>query len=109
MACFSKCSFKNIDMKGKTFGYALAPKRLVEKRQKVRFMYREKPDNESDSGQRLFSSDETDEFVNDPENIGLYNIKTLSQIDPDIVPFLNNAAGTAFERDTSKDPFHLFS
>lgn len=91
----------------KIAGYALAPKRLVENKLKVRFLYREEPDDASDSGWRFFSGDESDEFVNDPENIGLYDIETISQIDPDIIPLLNNDAGTAFERTSVEEPFHV--
>ena len=86
-------------------GYALAPKQLVRNRLKVRFMYREKPDTQQDSGWRFFSGFETDEYVNNPDNIGLYDIKTITEIDPDIVPFLNSPVGSAFEREHSSQPF----
>ena len=86
-------------------GYALAPKLLVEGRRKVRYMYRECPDNEQDSGWRFFTGDETDDYVNDPDNIGLYDVNTITAIDPDIVPFLNRPAGSAFERADATQPF----
>lgn len=86
-------------------GYALAPKRLVENRLKVCYMYREMPDNGQDSGWRFFSGDESDEYVNDPDNIALYDINTIAAIDPDIVPHLNSPAGSAFERDAAGEPF----
>ena len=89
----------------KTIGYVLASKWLVENNMKVRFMYREEPDNTSDSGWRFFSGNESDEYVNNPENIGLYSIETISQIDPDVIPLLNNDVGTAFERESEKEPF----
>lgn len=88
-------------------GYALAPKRLVNHKLKVRFMYREEPDNASDSGWRFFSGDESDEYVNNPDNIGLYDIGTISQIDPDIIPLLSNDVGIVFERESEKEPFHV--
>ena len=86
-------------------GFALAPKRLVEKGLKVRFMYRETPDNDQDSGWRFFSGEETDEYVNDPDNIGLYDVSTISKIDRDIIPYLNSPIGSAFERENAMDPF----
>lgn len=89
----------------KPMGYALAPKRLVECKLKVRYMYREKPDNAQDSGWRFFSGDETDEYVNDPDNIGLYDVKTIAAIDADIIPFLNRPTGSAFERELDTEPF----
>lgn len=86
-------------------GYALAPKVLVNSKLRVRFMYREAPDNDSDSGWRFFSGDETDEYVNNPDNIGLYDVSTIVQIDPDIAPYLNAPAGSAFEREDPSKPF----
>lgn len=86
-------------------GYALAPKRLVDGKMKVRYMYREYPDNAHDSGWRFFSGDETDEYVNDPENIGLYDVNTIASIDPDIIPYLQSPAGCAFEREDAGKPF----
>ena len=86
-------------------GFALAPKQLVDNKLKVRFMYRESPDNEQDSGWRFFSGFESDEYVNNPDNIGLYDVNTIAAIDPDVVPFLTSPAGSAFERESSKLPF----
>lgn len=86
-------------------GFALAPKRLVDGRMKVRYMYREEPDNAHDSGWRFFAGDESDEHVNDPDNIGLYDVATIAAIDPDIVPYLNSPAGSAFEREEATKPF----
>lgn len=86
-------------------GYALAPKRLVEDRLKVRFMYREEPDDEYDSGWRFFSGEEEEEYVNDPDNIGLYDVNTIAEIDPDIIPYLEYSIRCAFEREDSNDSF----
>lgn len=86
-------------------GFALAPKQLVDNKLKVRFMYREESDNQSDSGWRFFSGFETDEYVNNPDNIGLYDVNTISTIDPDIVPLLNSPVGSSFERESSEQPF----
>lgn len=86
-------------------GFALAPKQLVENRLKVRFMYREAPDNDQDSGWRFFSGFESDAYVNNPDNIGLYDVNTIAGIDPDIIPHLTSPAGYAFERENAALPF----
>ncbi len=86
-------------------GYALAPKQLVENRMKVRFMYRELPDDPQDSGWRFFSGNESDEYVNNPDNIGLYDVATIAKLDPDILPLLNHPAGSTFERQDESNPF----
>jgi hypothetical protein len=71
----------------------------------VRFMYREPPDNNQDSGWRFFSGEEPQAYVDDPENIGLYAANTLVAIDPSIVPYLLTPAPCAFERREPGDPF----
>ena len=86
-------------------GYCFAPTNLVEEQRKVRFMYRETPDDDNDSGWRFFAGDESDEYVNDPNNIGLFDVFTIAKIDRDIIPFLDSPFGSAFERETADKPF----
>ena len=65
----------------KKFGYVMAPKVLVSNQLKVRFMYREKPDNMNDSGWRLFSGYEDQEYVDNPNNIAIYDVNTILSFD----------------------------
>jgi hypothetical protein len=69
-------------------------------------MYREEPDNEQDSGWRFFSGVEPQGFVDNPDNIAIYSLETIAEIDPDILPFLSTEPPCAFERETSAEPFH---
>lgn len=87
------------------FGYVLATKMLVDGKKRVRFMYREHPDNDQDSGWRFFCGDEDDEYVSIPDNIAVYDINTILAFDKSIVPYLNAAIGTAFERENENDCF----
>ena len=80
------------------FGYVLATKMLVDGRRRVRFMYREKPDNPQDSGWRFFCGDEDDAYVSNPDNIAVYDINTILAIDKSVLPYLSSAVGTALER-----------
>ena len=64
---------------------------------KVRFMYREKPDNKLDSGWRFMSGYESDSYMNDQKNHGVYDVNTIANYDPDILPFLDSPVGSAFE------------
>ena len=67
---------------------------------KVEYMYRERPDpNRPDSGWRFFSGDESDEYVNNPDNSGVYHLNTICNYDPDIIPLLRSNCGTAYGRD----------
>ncbi|HEY5701520.1 MAG TPA: DUF2185 domain-containing protein [Gammaproteobacteria bacterium] len=86
-------------------GTAFASKRVAEERDKVRFMYREDPVRDDDSGWKFFSGDEPQEYVDNPDNVGLYAISTIAEIDPDIVPLLNTPPPCAFEREHENGPF----
>jgi hypothetical protein len=71
----------------------------------VRFMYRELPDNDVDSGWRFFSGEETQEYVDDPANLGMYNVNTIANYDPDIIPHLDAPVFSAFERSAETGQF----
>jgi hypothetical protein len=64
----------------------------------VGFMYREEPDSDSDSGWRFFSGKETQEYTEDPSHVDLHDVNTIANYDPSIVPLLDSAYGSAFER-----------
>lgn len=87
------------------FGFVFATKMLVEGRRKVRFMYREEPDDPNDSGWRFFCGDEDQEYTDNPDNIGIYDVSTILEIDDSILPLLGSPSGTAFEREDENAPF----
>lgn len=64
----------------------------------VGWMYRESPDNDTDSGWRFFAGDEDDAFASDHERFGFHDVNTICNYDPEIVPILNTEAPCAFER-----------
>jgi hypothetical protein len=66
---------------------------------KVGYMYREKPDTDFfDSGWRFMSGDESQAYMNDAANTEVYDVNTIANYDPDIIPFLDAPTGSAFER-----------
>jgi hypothetical protein len=79
-------------------GACFATDRITVDGQPVRFMYREEPDNTTDSGWRFMAGTESDEYMNDPENLAIYDVNTVANYDPDIIPFLGAPVGSAFER-----------
>lgn len=86
-------------------GHCLATNMVVKEGQKVRFMYRETPDNGDDSGWRFFSGDESDEYANNPNNINICDINTITEIDVSIIPYLDRPIGSAFEREDTEGAF----
>jgi hypothetical protein len=91
------------------FGYVFATRMLVEGEKKVRFMYREKPDEAADSGWRFFCGDEDQAYSDTPGNIAIYNISTILGIDGSIKPYLGSAVGTAFEREDDTSAFSVIT
>ena len=87
------------------YGACIASDAITVEGQKVGFMYREDPDNDVDSGWRFLSGTESDEFLDDPENLGLYDVNTIANYDGDIIPLLDAPSGAAYERDPETGEF----
>ena len=77
----------------------IATNRITMEGYKVGYCYRENPDGGWDSGWRFTAGDESDEYMDDPNNAGIYKLNTICNDDPDIIPLLNTPAPCAFERD----------
>ena len=95
-----KKNFKPLTIRDVATGYGacFASDKITVDGERVRFMYREKPDREIDSGWRFMAGSESDEYINDPDNTGIYDVNTIANYDPDIIPFLDAPVGSAFER-----------
>ena len=77
----------------------IATNRITVEGCKVGYCYREKPDGDWDSGWRFTAGDESEAYMDDPNNAGIYSLNTICNDDPDIIPLLNTPAPCAFERD----------
>ena len=77
----------------------IATNRITVEGCKIGYCYREKPDGDWDSGWRFTAGDESEEYMDDPNNAGIYKLNTICNDDPDIIPLLNTPAPCAFERD----------
>jgi hypothetical protein len=80
-------------------GSCIATDMITVAGQRVGYMYREEPGNPSDSGWRFFSGTESQAFVDDPANLELYDVNTIANYDPEIVPLLDAQFPVAFARD----------
>lgn len=78
------------------FGAALATDRIVVDGCKVGYMYREKPDFPGDSGWRFLAGDETSAYLDDQWNSAIYEVNTVANYDPAIIPHLEAPFGSAF-------------
>ena len=82
----------------KNFGYIMTTKMLIEGKRKVRFMYREEPINEQDSGWQFLCGDEKQNYIENPDNIKICDIQTIMGLDKSIIPYLSAIVGSAYER-----------
>ena len=77
----------------------IATNRITVEGCKVGYCYREKPGGDWDSGWRFTAGDESDEYMDDPNNAGIYSLNTICNDDPDIIQLLRTPAPCAFEWD----------
>jgi hypothetical protein len=71
----------------------------------VGYMYRESPDYDADSGWRFLAGDESDEYMDDASNHGLYTVNTIANYDNDIIALVDEPIGSAFARNTKTGRF----
>jgi len=86
-------------------GAGFATDKITVEGRKVGFMYRQEPDNDIDSGWRFLAGDESDEYMDDVDNVAVYDVNTIANYDPDIIPLLGAPVGSAFERDPHSGAF----
>ncbi len=70
-------------------------------------MYRTSSRNKLDSGWAFLAGDESEEYMNNAVNHAIYDVNTIANYDPEIIPLLDAPAGTAFIRTPSglvRDP-----
>ncbi len=79
------------------YGSCIASDQVTVEGRKVGYMYRSDPVDPADSGWCFFAGNEPDEYTSDPSNFGVYDVNTIANYDPDIIPFLDIEAPCAFE------------
>lgn len=88
-------------------GFCFVSKKVTSGECPVGFMYREKPGEEEDSGWRFMSGTETDEYLDDEDNMRLVDVNIVANIDPAIIPYLRNKPGAELERDHDSGTFSV--
>lgn len=82
-------------------GGCMATDMITVEGKKVGFMYREEASHTEDSGWRFMSGLESQEYMDNPSNLEVYDINTIANYDPDIIPHLDAPVGSAFEREAN--------
>jgi len=86
-------------------GMCLATKAIMEDGVEVGYMFREAPDFEDDTGWRIFSGDESLDFIDQEDSIDLYEIEDILKQDSSIKIYLDSPIGTELERDPNSNEF----
>ena len=80
------------------FGGCMASDRITVDGAKVGYMYRENPVRPQDSGWRFLAGDEDDSYMADLTRHDVYDVNTIANYDPDVLPWLESPPGSGFER-----------
>lgn len=79
-------------------GGCIATDKITVDGELVDYMYREEPSNEIDSGWRFFSGTESQAYIDDLKNSDVYDVNTIANYDPAIIPYLDLPVGTKLDR-----------
>ena len=79
--------------------------RIMHDGAKVGYLYREEPDEERDSGWRITANDESDEYMENSDNIVYVSLGAVLSNDDSMVTLLEFPVGTAFVRDSKTGEF----
>jgi hypothetical protein len=82
-------------------------KRVLDEGCKVGYLYREAPDEERDSGWRITSNTESDEYMEDSNNIAYVSLGAVLSRDDSIIELLDHPEDSAFVRDAKTGLFSL--
>lgn len=80
------------------FGSCIASNRITIDGAPIGVMYREAPDNPIDSGWRFLAGDESEEYLQNPQNFSLYDVNTLANYEPLLRNHLDAPPGTSLTR-----------
>lgn len=80
-------------------GGCIASDRITVDGRLVGYMYRGKPANKLDNGWRFLAGDESPEYMADNDNHTVYDVNTIANYDPAIIPLLDSPIGAAYIRD----------
>lgn len=86
-------------------GAGMATDKIMVHGEIVDYMYKDEPVNEIDSGWKFLSGTEDQEYLDNADNSGIYDLNTIANYDPAIIPYLDLPEGTQLERVQGTDKF----
>lgn len=85
----------------------MATKAIMKDNAKVGYMFREASDFKNDSGWRIFTGQESLDFIDIDDNIDIYDLSQIAEKDTDIVSYLEHPVGTELERVEGSSEFQI--
>ncbi len=95
-----KLSADDIKRMVPSIGGAIATDMITVDGNKVDYMSHKETERENDSGWIFYGGGETQEYIDDSNNMAIYDVNTIANYDPDIIPFLTYPPGTEVERNS---------
>ncbi len=78
------------------YGGCIATDRITVDGERVGYMHRQAPMDPVDSGWSFFAGTESQEYLDDSANSGVFDVNTIANYDPEIVEFLDAPIGSRF-------------
>lgn len=88
-------------------GGCIATDKITVDGELVDYMFRDEPNNDLDSGWQFLSGTEDQEYLDNANNSGIYDVNTIANYDNAIIPYLNLPTGTQLERIRGTDKFQI--
>jgi hypothetical protein len=86
-------------------GGCIATDRITVDGARVGSMMRQSAVDDTDTGWLFLAGDETQDYIHDPGNLAVYEVNTVANYDPDIIPYLYALPGQRFDRDRETGEF----
>jgi hypothetical protein len=80
------------------YGGCIASDRITVDDMPVGYFFRDKSQHPDDSGWMFVAGDESEDYMKDHDKHGIYDVNSIANYDPEIVPFLDAPVGCGFER-----------
>ncbi|MDY6994765.1 MAG: DUF2185 domain-containing protein [Pseudomonadota bacterium] len=91
------------DIKNVAVGYGscIATDMITVEGNKIGYAVREEPSHKTDSGWVFMSGLESQEYMDNAENMTIYDVNTIANYDPEIIKIIESPIGSQFEKDNS--------
>jgi hypothetical protein len=88
-------------------GSCIASDHITVDGKRVGFMYRQESSDTGDSGWVFLSGEEPQDYLDNSNHLSLYDVNTIANYDPSIIPLLTAPIGSAYGRLPDASDFHL--